>query len=284
MTVDQIVDYLKNIKERDTTSQRVSEVNESLKRIKDGFVGENNQREAKIIWCFEQILKIQDAYLKAYQQMKQEDFYEAWCTLEQCESELGSLTPHFSISDDAYFLSFINKHIKQYASLFPYKVFMSPEILHIATDCNICGKKVSIRKPCGHEVGEIYNGEMCIRIVTKMEFLGMSFVESPLQKYSVPFMTDEKTGKTVDHYNYALVSYLIKRLQSPFDSWDVHWTKKRHPHSKFKNVGRNDKCPCGSEKKYKNCCLKESGVLMPQCEFIFSVPPPVNLRNIEYSY
>ena len=22
------------------------------------------------------------------------------------------------------------------------------------------------------------------------------------------------------------------------------------------NIGRNDKCPCGSGKKYKNCCLK----------------------------
>ncbi len=284
MTIDQIIDYLKNIKERDTTSQKVSEVNESLKKIKDGFVRENNQREAKVMWCFEQILKIQDAYLKAYQQMKQKGFYEAWCALEHCELELGSMKPHFSINDDAYSLSFINKHIKQYASLFPYKLFMSPEILLIATDCNICGKKVSIRKPCGHEVGEIYNGEMCIRIVTKMELLGMAFVKSPLQKYSVPFMTDEKTGKRVDHYNYAVVSCLIERLQSPFDSWDVHWTKRRHSHSKFKNVGRNDKCPCGSEEKYKNCCLKESGVLIPDCEFILSVPPPADLRNIEYSY
>ena len=24
----------------------------------------------------------------------------------------------------------------------------------------------------------------------------------------------------------------------------------------FNNVGRNDQCPCGSGKKYKNCCLK----------------------------
>ncbi|MGO4904231.1 YecA family protein [Flavobacterium sp. W20_MBD1_R3] len=26
----------------------------------------------------------------------------------------------------------------------------------------------------------------------------------------------------------------------------------------MKKTGRNDKCPCGSEKKYKNCCLKKS--------------------------
>jgi preprotein translocase subunit SecA len=25
-------------------------------------------------------------------------------------------------------------------------------------------------------------------------------------------------------------------------------------------VGRNDPCPCGSGKKFKNCCAKSSGV------------------------
>ena len=24
----------------------------------------------------------------------------------------------------------------------------------------------------------------------------------------------------------------------------------------YKKIGRNDECPCGSGKKYKNCCLK----------------------------
>ncbi|MBQ9131949.1 MAG: SEC-C domain-containing protein, partial [Clostridia bacterium] len=24
-------------------------------------------------------------------------------------------------------------------------------------------------------------------------------------------------------------------------------------------VGRNDPCPCGSGKKYKNCCMRSSG-------------------------
>ena len=25
-----------------------------------------------------------------------------------------------------------------------------------------------------------------------------------------------------------------------------------------KKIGRNEKCPCGSEKKYKNCCLEKN--------------------------
>ena len=33
--------------------------------------------------------------------------------------------------------------------------------------------------------------------------------------------------------------------------------KMRHtPKIREYNIGRNDPCPCGSGKKYKNCCLK----------------------------
>ena len=36
-------------------------------------------------------------------------------------------------------------------------------------------------------------------------------------------------------------------------------TVKKRPVRKVQKVGRNDPCPCGSGKKYKNCCLlKES--------------------------
>jgi preprotein translocase subunit SecA len=31
----------------------------------------------------------------------------------------------------------------------------------------------------------------------------------------------------------------------------------RTPHKAEKKVGRNDPCPCGSGKKFKNCCMKK---------------------------
>lgn len=32
--------------------------------------------------------------------------------------------------------------------------------------------------------------------------------------------------------------------------------KNKKPYVRKNHVGRNDLCPCGSGKKYKNCCLK----------------------------
>ena len=271
MNLDQVKSFLSEPKNRDNGHAKLGKVRATLKEIKAGAVSNNDEEAAKNVWCLEQLLDIQNRYLEAYGLLKNAEHYKAWCKLEECEIKIEFLKPYFSV-DDEYFLYLIDKHIEQYQSLYPYKIFSSPEILINEQKCNICGQVVSIRNPCGHEIMKIYNGEMCIREITKPEFLGISLVESPVQKYSVLFPVDEKTGISVDHYNYSILDYLIKRLQSPFDSWEIKWTTKMHPHSRFPNLSRNDKCPCGSGKKYKKCCLDKPGILMPHCQIILSNP------------
>ena len=53
----------------------------------------------------------------------------------------------------------------------------------------------------------------------------------------------------------AIQNDQMKRLEVLAQAWKKAHTQKIREHKK---VGRNDKCPCGSGKKYKNCCL-ESG-------------------------
>lgn len=255
----------------------------ALAELKKKAVKENDQSFAKIIWCLEQILKIQDNFIIAFFQMKAEEFYLAWCSLEKVELDLQFLNPHFCDVNNEYQVPFIEKHVSQYQSLFPYKLFFSPEFLEIEKTCTTCKKIVTPRNSCGHRIGNIYNGEQCGRNVTKLELLGIGIVEEPVQKYSVLFLSDANGGGEKDHYYYSVVQYLIKRLNSPFHDWDVDWTKRRHPHSRYSHVGPNDPCPCESGKKYNDCCLQESGVLRPHVEFIFHVSPPEHLLTIEYT-
>jgi uncharacterized protein len=57
-----------------------------------------------------------------------------------------------------------------------------------------------------------------------------------------------------------------------------------------KKPGRNDPCPCGSGKKYKNCCINEqrpkatlSGTKRKFSAKVLTVPPkPVNLMERTY--
>ncbi len=255
---------------RHITTEEYSEkeISAELGRIKADFIRNGQSQDANKVWCIESILKIQTEYIHAFQLLKQKEYYRAWCAYEQVDLNLGFLCPHHNIETNEYMLSFINTQTKKYQKIFPYKIFISPELLEEEKKCNICNRTVSIRNPCGHEVGELYNGEMCCRIVTKVQILGMAMVESPLQKYSVPFIKDETTGELVDHYNYEAVEYIVDKIKSPFDAWDVEIGTKVYPHSHFRNLGRNDKCPCGSGKKYKKCCIDKKGVELPQYDFI----------------
>lgn len=283
MTLNDTKRYLQEVKSN-FNSRDSDPILEFLDQKKQDMVSVDDQDCAKEIWCLEQIIRIQDGFINAFYQLKNGDYYKGWCSFEQVELKLQFLSRHFDTNSNIYQLNFIDKHTEKFQSIFPYKIFMSPEFVEKEKVCNICDKKISIRNPCGHRVGEIYDGEMCSRIVKKADLLSISFVENPVQKYSVPFTKDEETDEQIDHYNYQVVEYLIERLKAPFDGWDIDWQERRIPHEKFPDVGRNEKCPCDSGKKYKKCCLNKEGVLRPHCEFIFDNPPPDNMNTLEYTF
>jgi len=89
-------------------------------------------------------------------------------------------------------------------------------------------------------------GEMCGRIVEDFEFLGIALVKNPFDKYTVIFPQEME-------YNYFMLDFLMPRLKSPYERWYVEIMRELNP--KYKCIGRNDKCPCGSGKKFKKCCL-----------------------------
>lgn len=282
MDLDEIKQYLRNAPSNWGTRDSAG-MKEFLKQAKEQAVVRQDQALAKDLWCLERILETQDEYIAAFLKMKEEQFYQSWCCLEKSEQAAMFLAPHFDDERGQFHLPYIKKHVRQFQSLFPYALFLSPEFVH-KEKCSICGQLITPRNACNHTVGDIYDGEMCSREMVDVQFCGAALVKHPVQKYSVPFFSDPKSGTNKDHYDYWLVRNLAYCLQSPFHSWDVAETRIRHPHTYFKDVGRNDLCPCGSGLKYKKCCLPESGVLRPHFQFKFEVPPPAEMRQIRYHY
>lgn len=252
----------------------------SLKHLKKLHVEEGYEVSAKRIWCLEEVLLAQDKYVAAFIKMKEGEFYKGWCDLEQVELALLRLDRHFN--EPNYHLDFIGEHTERFQSLFPYKIFTSPGYIKKEIRCSICDSIVSIRKTCGHVKGDIYSGEMCCHIIKEVDLDHTAFVFSPVQKYSVPFLVDSTTNESYDQYDYSILQYLMRGLQSPFHDWHYEETETRHPHKLFQHVGRNGKCPCKSGKKYKHCCLKETGVLRPHTQFYLSEPPPKDLPSTLY--
>ncbi len=221
---------------------------DELSSIKKRAVSESYQLIAKVAWCFEKIGEIQDKYVESFIHFSSDKFFEGWCLLEECEGLISSLDMHFHEKNNEFGIEFIRINTKKFQSLFPYKMFISPSFI-MKIRCSVCKNLITPRNQCGHETGEIYDGEMCHGIAETIEPLEVSIVENPIQKYSVIF----PEGK--DSYDYGVIKYIIKKISSPWDTWDYEKSKKLVP--KYNKVGRNELCPCGSKIKYKKCCLRK---------------------------
>lgn len=270
MNLSKIASTLRNAP-HNCRARSVQDMEDALRAIKEEAVARGDEARAKKVWCLEETLRGQTLYVSAFDKMKRGNYYPAWCELERVEITLGFLWPHSGGRWREFHLDAIAKHTKQFQSLFPYKLFISPEMIYSGLMCTICRQPISVRRSCGHRTGEIYNGEMCGREITGIERSpGVALVTSPAQKYSVLFVGGEDT------HNYSMVRYAIERLESPFDGWTCHWTKARHPHSRYGQVAAEAACPCESGRTYRECCQDEDGVLRPHCDIDFAKKPSLS--------
>lgn len=67
---------------------------------------------------------------------------------------------------------------------------------------------------------------------------------------------DERSNKWFKNIGYELsrISELSQLFQGDVNKDDFFRTKTREGVNLYKNLGLNDRCPCGSGKKYKKCC------------------------------
>jgi len=246
-----------------------------LKRaILDGSDGETNRA-----WHLKTVASTRTTYLTSFQLMRSGKYYEAWCKLEEAEISLISLKRNRIYQSSEFAVDTLAKMVKNWQSLYPYAVFMSPEFAIKREECSICGLVVDPWSDCKHEPGIVYRGKECYRIVKTAELLGMSLVPDPVQKYSVPFIKNDQ-GERHDHYDYTVVSFVVDRLRSAVSGWTPTWTKAYHPHELFKDIGPEDGCPCGSGRQYGNCCNSNRGVLRPHIEIEFDERPSALLPNV----
>jgi hypothetical protein len=264
MSVDK---YLKNAKEnwRNRDNSHLVNINEAITIA----IENNDQRYLEKLNVTRSILLVQDFFFEAFLQIKEGLFYEGWCSLEKAESESES----FRLSEkekreDRYFTEFIREKIRAIQILYPYKIFGSPEFV-TKKKCSICDGVLSPRNPCGHIPGKIYDRKLCEVVIDDLEFISLSMVENPVQKYSVPFAKDEKTGEEFDHYDYSTVRYLFEKLTTPFDRWSFKKSRRLVRNYEIQKQSRNEKCICGSGKKYKKCCIDKERLEIPHIQFSF---------------
>ena len=223
---------------------------DAIEVLRKDAIDRSDEKTANYMWCLRQVYRIKKNYTLAYKDLIAQKYENAWEAFNISDMELSFLEEQEEVDVSSfprrYGLDFIKLMIPRYQKLFPYQFFFSRESIIKEEKCSICGKRISLRHGCGHKVGHLYMGEQCCRKVTDIQFLGLSIVTDPFDKYSVLQIQGQE-------YNYEMLELLMKNLHSPYDPWyleEIPVIKEE-----YKNLGRNIPCPCGSGKKYKNCCM-----------------------------
>ncbi|MFZ8715467.1 nucleic acid-binding protein, partial [Enterobacter kobei] len=264
----ELMSELKQFTRRKTNEKREARILQACKDLKTRFVNQGKQDEAKNIWCLENALLAQNMYIKFINLLYREKFYKAWCLLEQCEIKLENLKRHFpqTLCQEVY-LDFLYHQVPLWQKVFPYRIFNSTEYLEKKIVCSTCKSPITPRNFCGHDKGEIYDGEICYRIIEDFEIIGFAMVKNPVNKYGVPFKKDEN-GKTIDQYNYKCVKMILRELPSLFYWWEINKKFDWHHRSEFHNTAPEDHCPCGADRIFKDCCSHKPVILTPHIEIV----------------
>lgn len=252
-----------------------------LLALKASAVARDDEQEANRLWCAQTIAKIQRRFISAFAKVKSGAYYDAWCEFEGCEIAIGNLSAHFNTDEsDSHRLQYIRRMVERWQSLYPYKLFASPEFLKKRITCSVCGCRVTPRTSCGHKKGNLYNGEMCHHIIEEVDLISISLVEQPVQRYSVLFLGNED-GTQRDHYDYGNVKFIADRVTSPFHEWMCERTTRVVSAAEVMHLSAGHPCPCLSGKRFEECCRSKQEFEVPHLHASFFVPPPRELPSLQ---
>lgn len=242
MTLEDIINYLKTPRKLEFDDNILLE----LSSIKKDAVNAKDESLANKCWILENIYLIQKKYVDSFALLSSKKYEAAWRMYEEIEIALSHLSRNFNYLDNQYELKFIEIQTSLFQKLFPYVHFTSREMSVGKEKCTICGKIItSPRNSCNHIVGNLYMGEMCCREVMDIQLHGISITTEPKDKYTVLHPMGLE-------YNYEAIEMLLEHITSPYMLWNIREIKKLK--KEFRDIGRNERCPCGSGKKYKHCC------------------------------
>ncbi len=164
-----------------------------LSDLKKQFVERKLQNEANLIYCIDNSLLAVQYELQMLVNIKEDKMNEAWGNLVNAQVIYGTVVRNYPFefeTSDGYI-----ERLEDYEKLlFPKMFFSSVGGIIKKSHCSICNESYS---KCDHIKGRLYNGELCVRVVTEMELEEASLVDIPANKHC-RMLSTSYNGKTVD--------------------------------------------------------------------------------------
>jgi hypothetical protein len=199
-------------------------------------------------------------YGELWEKILNQKFAASWCSLQDA-LDLLRLIKKFSRID----ISFFESQLTELEQLYPYNVFFSAGMVVEGLECSLCGFDIDSDE-CLHMRGQLYGGRMATAIVQKVvRFDHASLVTHPADKRCV--VQYEDSGEQFKVIRY-LSNLIVSNTCQISDLWSLQFSKRRLPNPEYRKLGRNERCFCGSGRKFKKCCMANDYVEEDHVEII----------------
>lgn len=199
------------------------------------------------IWVLHQLVDLVVSYGETWSSILNREFKESWNHLQNCLDHIRNLKRHSSLN-----LEYFEKQLTDLEKLYPYKIFFSIGAVVESFECSICGADID-SLDCPHIMGDLYYGKMACAMATKLTKLDhVSMVKTPKDKrctvdipnnaHSFNAVKTLSDALTLRHFTVLAFGNLTQELRTA-------------PNPEYIQLRRNDKCFCGSNKKFKKCCI-----------------------------
>lgn len=233
--------------------RELQESESHFKSIKQYAIENNIEKLANAQYVANLYMKLLCQLSSYFKSLNEKEYRESWNILQDC-LDSAFWIGQYTIIEHRYEISQFVDLLTGYESLYPFKVFASTEMIITKSECSICGKPFQ-SLDCPHIKGTLYWGEVAIENVTEIkELQAVAMVSHPLDKRCVMELSDDTRTK---EEKFQLLNEFLEQPISAFQLFSIEIQKTRRQHLDIKIVGRNDKCSCGSRKKFKNCCGKD---------------------------
>lgn len=229
------------------------------------------------IFILKRYLELLKKYAEFWFQICDGVFPHSWDTLQDV-LDLLRLINRFTEFNKTLIFKFFEKQLQALEILYPYRVFASIEAIYGRTKCSICKKSID-SFDCPHIAGELYRGRVAHGIVEEIkELLSVSLVENPMDKRCKVEAIESKS------LNFACVEHLSKlvkhKMHNPLTISHTKLKTKKIKVSVFSKTGRNEPCPCGGGKKFKQCCINKDFISKPHIDIIVSNQELISSNDI----
>lgn len=241
-------------------------------RIAEIAIEMNNEQLANSNYVFREYFRLFCNISTYFELLENRKYRFSWDKLQDC-LELIKHIRYFVEPNNRLELDELFDLLTDYEKLYPKFTFTSSEYVISKSVCSLCGKSTQ-SLDCPHIKGHLYWGKLAQEEIQEIkEIQAICIVSHPEDKRCILESPDDISE---DEKYFKLREYLDLNL--PYLQNFSLSSKKEIRQKDIEIVGRNDLCPCGSNKKFKKCCGKE--LYYEHIRYIINPLKHVDLVNI----